>query len=85
MSLIQALFYKKASKVTTKFQLTAIGNAIVDILANTDEEFLTAQAAHGMNRAAMTLIDENRARALYPLINRPMSADHMVRVIVAGD
>ncbi len=58
--------------MTTKFQLTAIGNAIVDILANTDEEFLMAQAACGMNRASMTLIDESRARELYPLMNKPI-------------
>ena len=58
--------------MTSKFQLTAIGNAIVDILASTTEEFLTEQASKGMNRASMTLIDENRARELYPLMNKPI-------------
>ena len=39
-----------------------IGNAIVDILAKTDEAFLTAQA---MAKGSMSLIDEARAAAIY--------------------
>lgn len=58
--------------MTPKFQLTAIGNAIIDILANTTEEFLLAQAPLGMNRSSMTLIDEERARELYPLMQNPI-------------
>lgn len=58
--------------MTQNFQLTAIGNAIVDILANASEEFLVDQATHGMNRASMTLIDESRARDLYPLMEKPI-------------
>jgi sugar/nucleoside kinase (ribokinase family) len=39
-----------------------IGNAIVDILAKTDEAFLTTQA---MAKGSMSLIDEARAAAIY--------------------
>ncbi|MEZ5763245.1 MAG: adenosine kinase [Xanthobacteraceae bacterium] len=39
-----------------------IGNAIVDILAKTDEAFLTTQA---MAKGSMSLIDEVRAAAIY--------------------
>lgn len=40
----------------------AIGNAIVDVLAHVDDQFLTD---NGIEKNAMTLIDEDRARALY--------------------
>jgi len=47
-------------------QLTAdvagIGNAIVDVIARADDAFL---AAHGLNKGTMTLIDGERAEALY--------------------
>ena len=36
--------------MTTQYGLIAIGNAIVDILAQTTEEFITSQTAFGMNR-----------------------------------
>lgn len=39
-----------------------VGNAIVDILAETDDAFLAAQA---MEKGAMTLVDEARAHAIY--------------------
>ncbi|WP_029005684.1 adenosine kinase [Azorhizobium doebereinerae] len=39
-----------------------IGNAIVDVIARADEDFLSAQ---GMPKGSMTLIDENRAETLY--------------------
>lgn len=38
------------------------GNAIVDVLARTDDDFL---AAHGMRKGGMTLIDEMQAEAIY--------------------
>ncbi len=48
------------------YDLLAIGNALVDVLSHADEEFIAQQCAdHGMNRGAMTLIDEKRAVALY--------------------
>ena len=40
----------------------AIGNAIVDVIADADDAFL---AAHGMHKGAMQLIDEARAAQLY--------------------
>lgn len=39
-----------------------IGNAIVDVLARAEDDFL---AAHEMNKGGMALIDEPRAEALY--------------------
>jgi sugar/nucleoside kinase (ribokinase family) len=42
--------------------VVGIGNAIVDILSHADEAFL---AAHGMSKGTMTLIDAERASALY--------------------
>src|SRR3954451_20784377 len=39
-----------------------IGNAIVDVLAKTDDAFLVAQ---GVRKGAMQLIDEERAESLY--------------------
>lgn len=49
----------------TRFQLTAIGNAIVDVLSHTSEEFIRSQEPHGMHKGHMMLIDENRAKDLY--------------------
>ena len=46
----------------TRFDVLGIGNAIVDVIANTEEDFLLAQ---GMRKGGMTLIDEDRARAIY--------------------
>lgn len=49
-----------------KYGLLTIGNALVDILAPTSEEFIANQAAeHGMNRNSMNLIEEPRALQLY--------------------
>src|SRR5262245_46140912 len=45
-----------------KFDVTAVGNAIVDVLAQADEAFL---AAHDLKKGAMTLIDAARADRLY--------------------
>jgi len=39
-----------------------VGNAIVDVLAETDDAFL---AAEGIAKGGMTLIDTARANALY--------------------
>jgi adenosine kinase len=44
------------------YDVLGIGNAIVDILARTDEAFLTQQ---GMAKGGMSLIDEARAAAIY--------------------
>jgi sugar/nucleoside kinase (ribokinase family) len=44
------------------YDVLGIGNAIVDILARTDDGFLTKQ---GMAKGSMSLIDETRAAAIY--------------------
>jgi sugar/nucleoside kinase (ribokinase family) len=43
-------------------EVLGIGNAIVDVIANTDEAFL---AAHGMSKGGMALIDEAQASTIY--------------------
>jgi sugar/nucleoside kinase (ribokinase family) len=44
------------------YDVLGIGNAIVDVIARCDDAML---ATHGLAKGAMTLIDENRAEALY--------------------
>jgi len=46
----------------TVYDVTGIGNAIVDVLAHCDDDFLTT---HNIEKGAMTLIDEARAKELY--------------------
>lgn len=46
----------------TRFDVLGVGNAIVDVIATADDAFL---GQHGIEKAAMTLIDEPRAEALY--------------------
>ncbi|HVP98997.1 MAG TPA: adenosine kinase [Roseiarcus sp.] len=45
-----------------KVEVLGLGNALVDILAYADDDYLVAQ---DMAKGAMTLIDEDRAEALY--------------------
>jgi adenosine kinase len=45
-----------------KYDVLGIGNAIFDVLVQTDEGFLSR---HGMTKGGMSLIDENRATAIY--------------------
>jgi len=48
------------------YDMIAIGNALVDVLAHATDEFLGEQEKlHGMRRGAMSLIDERRAVELY--------------------
>src|SRR3982074_1889249 len=47
---------------SAKYDVLAIGNAIFDMLVQTDENFL---AQHGMTKGGMALIDEARALAIY--------------------
>ena len=47
---------------TAKYDVLGIGNAIFDVLVQTDEGFL---AAHGMTKGGMALIDEARAASIY--------------------
>src|SRR5436853_2590473 len=45
-----------------KYDVLGIGNAIFDVLVQTDEKFL---ADHGMTKGGMSLIDEARATSIY--------------------
>ena len=45
-----------------RYDVLGIGNAIVDVLARTEEDFLLKQ---GMHKGTMALIDEARAQAIY--------------------
>ncbi len=45
-----------------RFDVLGIGNAIVDVIARTEEDFLLK---HGMHKGTMALIDEARAEAIY--------------------
>ena len=54
-----------------KYDVLGIGNAIVDILAQTDEAFLTAQ---GMAKGGMALIDETQAHAIYEAMGSAVEA-----------
>src|SRR5260370_8480102 len=45
-----------------KYDVLGIGNAIFDVLVQTDEAFL---GRHGMTKGGMALIDEARASAIY--------------------
>lgn len=50
-----------------KYDLTGIGNALVDVLAKTTDEFIEAQSDN-LTKGAMTLIDTERANALYDMM-----------------
>ena len=45
-----------------QYDVLGIGNAIVDVIARTEDDFLVK---HGMNKGNMMLIDEPRAEAIY--------------------
>jgi len=45
-----------------KYDVLGIGNAIVDVIAPAEDDFLVS---HGIQRGGMTLIDETRAETLY--------------------
>jgi sugar/nucleoside kinase (ribokinase family) len=47
---------------SARYDVLGIGNAIVDVIARADEEFLLKQ---GMRKGRMELIDEARAQAIY--------------------
>jgi sugar/nucleoside kinase (ribokinase family) len=50
---------------SSAFHVCAIGNALVDVIAEADDAFLKA---HGIAKGAMTLIDAERAGMLYDMI-----------------
>jgi sugar/nucleoside kinase (ribokinase family) len=54
-----------------KFDVTAIGNAIVDVLAQADDALL---AAHNLPKGAMNLIDAEAAERLYAIMGAGIEA-----------
>jgi len=46
----------------TQYDVLGIGNAIVDVIARTEDDFLVR---HGMHKGAMRLIDQAQASAIY--------------------
>ncbi len=50
----------------TKYAVAAVGNALVDVISKASEEFIAEQSSsHGMEKGAMTLVEESRALELY--------------------
>jgi sugar/nucleoside kinase (ribokinase family) len=47
---------------STKYDVVGIGNAIVDVIAQTDYEFLTK---HDLTKGSMALVDEAQAQLIY--------------------
>src|SRR5258708_15091062 len=68
---------------SAKYDVLGIGNAIFDILVQTDESFL---GHHGMIKGGMALIDEARAASIYqdmgPAVE--MSGGSAANTIVGG-
>ncbi len=60
---------REVSLGNKKYHVVGIGNAIVDVLAKTEDAFLEQ---HGMTKGAMTLIDEQTAVSLYGELPAPM-------------
>ena len=59
----------------TKYDVTALGNALVDVLSQVPDAFIEKQnRKHGMEKGAMTLIDEDRAVSLYGEMPETMEA-----------
>ena len=50
-----------------KYDVLGIGNAIVDVIARTEDDFLVKQ---GMHKGGMALIDEPRAQSLYSAMGK---------------
>src|SRR5882672_4320330 len=48
--------------IASRYDVLGIGNAIVDVIARAEDDFLTT---HGMHKGTMALIDEARAAAIY--------------------
>ena len=48
--------------ITLRYDVIGIGNAIVDVIARAEDDFLVTQ---GMHKGTMALIDEARAQAIY--------------------
>ena len=53
----------------SRYDVLGIGNAIVDVIARAEDDFLVAQ---GMHKGGMALIDEARAAAIYAAMGPAM-------------
>ena len=49
---------------TQQYDVLGIGNAIVDVIARAEDDFLVK---HAMQKGGMALIDEDRAQAMAPI------------------
>ena len=47
---------------TAKYDVVGIGNALLDVLSDTTDEFLDT---HGLTKGTMTLIDAEQAQRIY--------------------
>lgn len=54
-----------SSNSNSPIDLAAIGNALVDVLANVGDDFIENEQENGMVKGGMMLVDEGRARAVY--------------------
>lgn len=69
------------------YDVVAIGNAIVDVIARAEDDFLVA---HGFHKGGMTLIDETKSLALYgamgsaTIVSGGSAANTMVGVASLG-
>jgi sugar/nucleoside kinase (ribokinase family) len=59
------------AKRPDQLDVVGIGNALVDVLTHEDDAFIDA---HGLERGAMTLIDTDRAEALYAAMGAGIEA-----------
>ena len=56
----------------TEYGLVTIGNALVDVLAHTTEEYIASQkTSNGMEKGSMNLIDSSRAIQLFQHMDNP--------------
>ena len=62
---------RNESPMPASYDVCAVGNAIVDVIAPADDAFLSAE---GLAKGAMTLIDDARADSLYARMNAGIEA-----------
>src|SRR5881394_2293593 len=64
-----------------KYDVLGIGNAIVDVIARAEDDFLVKQ---GMHKGGMARIDEPRAQAIYQAVGKSGGSAANTIVGVAG-
>src|SRR5437763_1065594 len=68
-SMPQAMKAAVASRTALRYDVLGIGNAIVDVIARAEDDFLVRQ---NMHKGGMALIDEPRAEAIYQAMGPAM-------------